>query len=104
MLGSVRRSVRRLRCSRTGDSSVGRRLRCRPETPVVQPWLLPSPLPSLRLVGLDVPGFLPCLRTCRCEPIMHDVDIPTIDTTVVPTATHIQGPITRSRAKQLNYQ
>src|SRR3954463_11046035 len=33
-----------------------------------------------------------------------DVDIPTIDTTVVPTATHIQGPITRSRAKQLNYQ
>ena len=34
----------------------------------------------------------------------HDVDIPTIDTTVVPTATHIQGPITRSRAKQLNYQ
>ena len=32
------------------------------------------------------------------------VDIPTIDTTVVPTATHIQGPITRSRAKQLNYQ
>ena len=33
-----------------------------------------------------------------------DVDIPSIDTTVVPTATHIQGPITRSRAKQLNYQ
>src|SRR3954470_1913670 len=30
-----------------------------------------------------------------------DVDIPSIDTTVVPTATHIQGPITRSRAKQL---
>src|SRR3954470_14278765 len=33
-----------------------------------------------------------------------DVDIPSIDTTVVPTARHIQGPITRSRAKQLNYQ
>ena len=33
-----------------------------------------------------------------------DVDIPSIDTTVVHTATHIQGPITRSRAKQLNYQ
>src|SRR3954465_6767807 len=35
---------------------------------------------------------------------VDDVDIPTIDTTVVPTATHIQGPITRSRAKQLNHQ
>src|SRR3954467_10917271 len=35
---------------------------------------------------------------------LDDVDIPSIDTTVVPTATHIQGPITRSRAKQLNYQ
>ena len=32
------------------------------------------------------------------------MDIPSIDTTVLPTATHIQGPITRSRAKQLNYQ
>ena len=36
--------------------------------------------------------------------ITCDVDIPSIDTTVVPTATQIQGPITRSRAKQLNYQ
>src|SRR4051812_47162505 len=34
----------------------------------------------------------------------YDVDIPSIDTTVVPTATHIQGPIRRSRAKQHNYQ
>src|SRR4051812_1804250 len=37
--------------------------------------------------------------TRRC-----DVYIPSIDTTVVPIATHKQGPITRSRAKQLNYQ
>jgi hypothetical protein len=38
-----------------------------------------------------------------------DEDIPTVDTTVVPTATlpHIpqfQGPLTRARARQLNYQ
>jgi hypothetical protein len=33
-----------------------------------------------------------------------DEDIPSIDTTVVPTATQIQGPITRACAKQLNYQ
>ena len=43
-------------------------------------------------------------RTTSIQEGEHDVDIPTIDTTVVPTATHIQGPITRSRAKQLNYQ
>lgn len=33
-----------------------------------------------------------------------DEDIPTIDTTVAPTSTQIQGPITRARARQLNYQ
>ncbi|KAK1628061.1 hypothetical protein QYE76_002376 [Lolium multiflorum] len=36
--------------------------------------------------------------------ILRDEDIPSIDTTAVPTATQIQGPITRARAKQLNYQ
>jgi hypothetical protein len=34
----------------------------------------------------------------------HDEDIPSIDTPVASTAEHIQGPITRARAKQLNYQ
>ena len=43
-------------------------------------------------------------RTTSIQEGEHDVDIPSIDTTVVPTTTHIQGPITRSRAKQLNYQ
>jgi hypothetical protein len=33
-----------------------------------------------------------------------DEDIPSIDTPAAPTAEHIQGPITRARAKQLNYQ
>jgi hypothetical protein len=33
-----------------------------------------------------------------------DEDIPSIDTTAAPTAEHIQAPITRARAKQLNYQ
>jgi hypothetical protein len=33
----------------------------------------------------------------------HDEDIPSIDTPTAPTAEHIQGPITRARAKQLNY-
>src|SRR3954468_17327873 len=42
-------------------------------------------------------------RTTLIQEGEHDVDIPSIDTTVIPTATHIQGPITRSRAKQLNY-
>jgi hypothetical protein len=36
--------------------------------------------------------------------IDNDEDIPSVDTTDVPTATQIQGPITRSRAKQLSYQ
>jgi hypothetical protein len=40
---------------------------------------------------------------------IFDEDIPMVDTTVAPTATlpHIpqfQGPITRARARQLNYQ
>jgi hypothetical protein len=33
-----------------------------------------------------------------------DEDIPSIDIPVAPTAEQIQGPITRARAKQLNYQ
>jgi hypothetical protein len=33
-----------------------------------------------------------------------DEDITSIDTPAAPTAEHIQGPITRARAKQLNYQ
>jgi hypothetical protein len=35
---------------------------------------------------------------------LHDEDISSVDTTVVPPTTQIQGPITRARAKQLNYQ
>jgi hypothetical protein len=34
----------------------------------------------------------------------HDEDIPSIVTPAAPTATQMQGPITRARAKQLNYQ
>ena len=33
-----------------------------------------------------------------------DEDIPTTVTTTSPTTTQIQGPITRARARQLNYQ
>ena len=32
------------------------------------------------------------------------MDIPSIDTPAAPAAIQIQGPITRARAKQLNYQ
>jgi hypothetical protein len=42
----------------------------------------------------------PSSRAC-CR---GDEDIPSIDTPAAPTAEHIQGPITRARAKQLNYQ
>jgi hypothetical protein len=35
---------------------------------------------------------------------IRDMDIPSIDTPAAPTAEHIQGPITRAHAKQLNYQ
>jgi hypothetical protein len=34
----------------------------------------------------------------------NDEDIPSIDTSAAPTADHVQGPITRARTKQLNYQ
>jgi hypothetical protein len=34
----------------------------------------------------------------------HDEDIPSIDTHAAPTVKQIQGPITRARSKQLNYQ
>jgi hypothetical protein len=43
-------------------------------------------------------------RTTSIQEGGHDEDIPSLDTTAVPTATQIQGPITRARAKQLNYQ
>jgi hypothetical protein len=36
--------------------------------------------------------------------IPGDEDIPSIDTSAAPTTEHIKGPITRARAKQLNYQ
>ena len=39
------------------------------------------------------------IKDCRT-----DEDIRHVDTTTAPTATHIQGPMTRARAKQLNYQ
>jgi hypothetical protein len=38
------------------------------------------------------------------NPPTEKKDIPYVDTTDVPTATQIQGPITQARAKQLNYQ
>jgi hypothetical protein len=34
----------------------------------------------------------------------NDEDIPSFDTSTAPIAEHIQGPITRACAKQLNYQ
>jgi hypothetical protein len=34
----------------------------------------------------------------------NDEDIPSIDTPAVPAAEQIQGPISRARIKQLNYQ
>ncbi|KAK1648840.1 hypothetical protein QYE76_066645 [Lolium multiflorum] len=43
-------------------------------------------------------------RTTSIQEGGHDEDIPSLDTTAVPTAPQIQGPITRARAKQLNYQ
>jgi hypothetical protein len=42
----------------------------------------------------------PHCRSCS----VADEDIPSIDTPAAPTKEHIQGPITRARAKQLNYQ
>jgi hypothetical protein len=47
-------------------------------------------------------------HTVKCKMhhvcIMADEDIPSIDTPAAPTAKHIQGRITRARAKKLNYQ
>jgi hypothetical protein len=43
-------------------------------------------------------------RTTSIQEGEHDEDIPSIDTPVAPTTEQIQGPITRARAKQLNYQ
>jgi hypothetical protein len=43
-------------------------------------------------------------RTTSIQEGEHDKDVPSIDTSAAPTAEHIQGPITRARAKQLNYQ
>jgi hypothetical protein len=33
-----------------------------------------------------------------------DDDIPTVDTTAAPTPPHVPRPLTRARARQLNYQ
>ena len=43
-------------------------------------------------------------RTTSFQEGEDDEDIPHVDATTAPTATHIQGPMTRARAKQLNYQ
>ncbi len=43
-------------------------------------------------------------RTTSIQEGEDDEDIPTVDTTAVPTALQIQGPITRARAKELKYQ
>ena len=43
-------------------------------------------------------------RTTSIQEGEPDVDIPSIDTPAAPAAIQIQGPITRARAKQLNYQ
>jgi hypothetical protein len=43
-------------------------------------------------------------RTTSIQEGEPDEDIPSIDTPAVPTAEHIQGPITQARAKELNYQ
>ena len=50
--------------------------------------------------------ILPCESNSRGD---GDEDISTVDTTVAPAATHphvppLQGPLTRARARQLNYQ
>jgi hypothetical protein len=44
------------------------------------------------------------LRMTSIQEGEHDEDISSIDTTDVPTTPQIQGPITRDRAKQVNYQ
>jgi hypothetical protein len=43
-------------------------------------------------------------RTTSIQEGEHDEEIPSIDTPAAPTVKNIQGPITRARAKQLNYQ
>jgi hypothetical protein len=43
-------------------------------------------------------------RTTSIQEGEPNEDIPSIDTSAAPTAEHIQGPITRAHAKQLNYQ
>ena len=43
-------------------------------------------------------------RTTSIQEGEPDVDITSIDTPAAPAAIQIQGPITRARAKQLNYQ
>jgi hypothetical protein len=44
------------------------------------------------------------LRMTSIQEGEHDEDIPSIDTPAAPTAEQIQGPLTRARAKKLNYQ
>jgi hypothetical protein len=43
-------------------------------------------------------------RTTSIQEGEHDEDITSIDTSAAPTVEHIQRPITRARAKQLNYE
>jgi hypothetical protein len=43
-------------------------------------------------------------RTTSIQEGEHDKDIPSIDTPATSTSVQIQGPITRARAKRLNYQ
>jgi hypothetical protein len=76
---------------------------------------------DLFLPEFDKPWVIHLRETCCCStnsalggPTLStrtdaDEDIPTVDTTVAPTATlsHIpqfQGPLTRARARQLNYK
>src|SRR3954463_3846574 len=106
----IGRSPRR---NRSGSSSLNP-TRTGPTYTILHLWIrgfeLPQPTESNQPpISLLAHG---CTRKLQNKEANHfllipgclsDVDIPSIDTTVVPTATHIQGPITRSRAKQLNY-
>jgi hypothetical protein len=78
----------------------------------------PKPFASLATKPLDVAAALHnapppssgnifsffAFTGAQCREQQRDKDIPSIDTPAAPTAEHIQGPITRARAKQLNYQ
>jgi hypothetical protein len=66
---------------------------------------------TYRTMGATLPTMTQPLQPLLLSPsdTPSDEDIPTVDTTIAPTATlpHIpqfQGPLTRARARQLNYQ